>query len=159
MTPEQHNKYVGIAHLVYGGFYLLFSSLFMLLFLTMFVSSMPNGNEGAGLPFIVVFWLFFAFFFLAFTIPSFVAGYGLLRHKRWAKTAAIIGGVLAGMSFPVGTAVCVYTFWFLFSEPGRLLYDRPAFPLPPPPPLWSRTVARSRQEPRYVPPTTPPDWR
>ena len=35
------------------------------------------------------------------------------------------------MSFPIGTAVCAYTFWFLFSEPGKSLYDRPRYALPP----------------------------
>lgn len=158
MTPEQHSKYVGVAHLVYGGVYLLLTLLFMLFFLAMFVSSLPNGNDG-GLGFLLVIWVFFSIFWLAFVIPSFVAGYGLLKHKRWARTAAIVGGVVSGMSFPIGTAVCVYTFWFLFSEPGRRLYDRPAYPLPPPPPLWNRDFAGSRKEPQYIPPSSPPDWR
>jgi len=157
MTPEQHNKYVGVAHLVYAGLYLLFTLLFMLFFLAVFVSSVPNGND-AGLGFFVVFWAFFSIFWLAFIVPSFIAGYGLLKHKKWARTAAIIGGVVSAMSFPIGTAVCVYTFWFLFSEPGRVLYDRPAYPLPPPPPLWSRDFSESSQQ-RYIPPSSPPDWR
>ncbi len=90
-------------------------------------------------------------------VPSIVAGYALLKQRRWAKTAAIIAGVLAAMQFPIGTAVCVYTFWFLFSEPGKVLYEKPTYALPPPPPVWNNQ-SQMRSEDQHLP-RTPPDWR
>lgn len=73
-----------------------------------------------------------------FTIPSVVAAYALLKRRRWAKVAGIVGGATAAMSFPFGTAVAVYTFWFLFSDAGKALYDG-ARPVPPSPPSeWGR---------------------
>jgi hypothetical protein len=121
-----------------------------------------SSSSGAGDPpafFLVLIWGFFTVFYGVMMTPSFVAGYGLLKRKKWAKTASIVAGVFAGMSFPLGTAVCIYTFWFLFSEPGKVLYDRPAYALPPPPPRWGLETSSSRRQPQYAPPATPPDWR
>jgi hypothetical protein len=103
--------------------------------------------------------MFFAVIYGAMTIPSILAGFGLLRRRKWAKTASIVAGVLSGMSFPLGTAVCIYTFWFLFSEPGKTLYDRPVYGLPPPPPRWGAGGSTGQREAQYIPPAKPPDWR
>ena len=101
-------------------------------------------------------WVFMGGFYGLMTLPSLVAGYGLLKRKPWARTAAIIGGVTAAMSFPIGTAVCAYTFWFLFSEPGKLLYDKQQYTLPLPGGL---PVSAQQRRDQYLPPPTPPDWR
>jgi hypothetical protein len=158
LTPEEHNKYLGISHLVYGGLFLLFAFL-MLLFFTGMISMMPGGSEGPPMFFFVFMWLFFAVIYGAMTVPSLIAGYGLLKRKKWAKTASIIAGVLAAMSFPIGTAVCVYTFWFLFSEPGKVLYDKPAYSLLPERQASAARGATPQRENEYVPPQSPPDWR
>ena len=58
------------------------------------------------------------------TIPSFVAGYAFLKRKSWAKIAGIVACALSALRIPFGTAVSIYTFWFLFSTPGKILYDQ-----------------------------------
>jgi hypothetical protein len=90
--------------------------------------------------------------------PSFLAGYALLKRKRWAKTMGIIAAILAGLNFPFGSALCVYTLWFLFGESGRFLYHKAAYALPPGDASWARKTGR-QLEPEYVPPSAPPDWR
>jgi hypothetical protein len=158
-TPEQHNKYLGISHLVFGGLHLLMGIGFSLLFFVMF-RTMPQG-PGQGDPppdwFFIVFPLFFLMIYGVMSLPPLIAGYALLKRKSWAKIAAIIGGVLAAMQFPIGTAVCVYTFWFLFSDPGKILYDKTTSALPPAPPVFGG--AQAAREYQYVPSRTPPDWR
>ena len=160
MTPEQHNKYLGAAHLIHGGLFLLMviGILGMMTAMFFFTPSGP-GNAPPPAAFIGVMWVFMGAFYGLMLLPSFIAGYALLKRKRWAKVAAIIGGVTAAMSFPIGTAVCAYTFWFLFSEPGKFLYDRPQAALPPQSLNWQAAASHSQREPQYVPPTTPPDWR
>jgi len=74
------------------------------------------------------------------TIPSVFAAFAFLRRRSWAKVAGIIAAVSISMSFPLGTAIAAYTFWFLFSESGKQLYDgvsRKAPTIPPPPPTWA----------------------
>src|SRR5215470_6383608 len=130
MTPEQHNKYLGLSHLSYAAFQLMMGLVFGAFFLFMFTSIPDRGPDPPPAFMGVFFGLFFFGFYGLMTVPSIVAGIALLKQKRWAKIAAIIGGVLSGMQFPIGTAVCIYTFWFLFSDPGKALYDRPSNLLP-----------------------------
>jgi hypothetical protein len=158
MTPEKHNKYLAWSHLAHGGFQLLIMSFMMLMFGLMFgaVGRQPGG-DGPPAGFFLVFMLFALVFNLIFALPSFIAAYGFLKRKPWAKTAGIVGGVMAAMNFPIGTAVCVYTFWFLFSDPGKVLYDQPAYALPPAPPLWAAEAAAQRT--REYASSKPPDWR
>ena len=58
--------------------------------------------------------------------PVVLAGYALLKRKRWAKTMGLIAAIVAGLNFPLGSALCVYTLWFLFGESGRFLYHKAA---------------------------------
>ena len=158
-TPEQHNKYLGWAHLAHGGLFLLFV-VAMLAFMTVMFRTMPGPPEGPPPAFIGMMWVFMLGFYGLMLVPNLIAGYALLKQKPWAKIAAIIGGVTSAMSFPIGTAVTAYTFWFLFSEPGKSIYDRARHALPPPSATWySQTVQSEEREKQYVPPSNPPDWR
>jgi hypothetical protein len=160
MTPEQHNKYVGIAHLAYAGFYCLLIFA-MLGFMGLMFSTMPPPRDAGEPPswFFAVVFGFMAVFYSLLITPSILAGYALLKRKSWAKGISIAAAVLAAMFFPIGTAVAVYTFWFVFSEPGRLLYAKRLPGLPPAPPTWSNAIETQLNEPRYAPPSNPPDWR
>lgn len=159
MTPEKHNKYLAYSHLAYGVFYLLLMVV-VLGFIWVILSLEPDPP-----PFIFI--LFFSLFILGINgviaLPSFVAGYGLLKRKPWAKTWAIVSGVLAAMQFPVGTAVCIYTFCLLFSNKGRQLFEGNNYALPPGRQPWAyeswNYEAQRQREGQFTPPPSPPDWR
>jgi hypothetical protein len=167
MTPEEHNKTLGTLHLVYGGFQALVTLMVVGLFLFMagIVSRAPGGDPEAGL-FITVLSII-VLFSLVFTIPSFVAGYGLRKRKSWAKLWGMIAGVFAGMSFPLGTALCVYSIWFLIGDGGRELYaESSARPArrenlygAPEPAGWAAQYASREREYADAPPRQPPNWR
>jgi hypothetical protein len=162
-TSEQHNKYLAWAHLAYGtlsavftlGFLLMFGSVFV------FVARAPLENSAPPPPpaFFFIFLLFFGVFYAALALPSFVAGYALLKRKPWARIASIIAGVVAAMFFPIGTAICVYTLWFLLSEPGKILYDKPAQTLPPSLLFGVNQESINQREFQRDSSVTPPDWR
>ncbi len=60
--------------------------------------------------------------FLVIGIPCLIAGVGLLKKKRWARTVAIIVAILAVTSFPIGTGAGIYTLWVLTrTETDQLL--------------------------------------
>ena len=159
MTPEQHNKYLGLVHLVYAALHSLMGVVLGVMMVVMF-STMPASPEGNPPPltFIIVMACFFLVFSVGWSIPSIVAAYALLKRRRWAKTASIVAGVFAAPQMPIGTAVSVYTFWFAFGEPGRLLYDQPAKSLLALP-SEDRAGINQGAEHEYFPPATPPDWR
>jgi hypothetical protein len=123
-TNEEHNKYLAYSHLGYAAFQLLMMLMMLLFFFIMFAGVAANDTSGefpAG--FVAAILIFVGLFQLILTAPSAIAGYGLLKRKQWAKTWGIIAGVMAAMSFPLGTAVCVYTFWFLFGASGKDFYS------------------------------------
>ena len=92
----------------------------------------------------------------------------MLKRKRWARVMGIIAACFEALSMPFGTALAVYTMWFLFGQgenfhrggnafapqdwrgslPGGSAYD------------WEtqRTSQPSRSR-DYAPPPQPPDWR
>jgi hypothetical protein len=50
------------------------------------------------------------------------AGWGLMERKPWARTLAIVLGVLALFKFPLGTALGVYTLWTLAPAQSEMEY-------------------------------------
>lgn len=141
MTLQDHNRVIGIMHIVWGAF----NGLIMLLLVPFFLIFMgvigSDPKAPAGLE---VIFGFLGFFFLVLAlviaIPSFVAGYAMLKRKSWAKIAGIISACLCALNFPFGTALCVYTLWFVLGE-GQNIYG-------------ALGAARSDYAPRL-----PPDWR
>ena len=81
--------------------------------------------------------------FSLLTVPSVIAGYGLLKQKSWARTSGLIAGALATTSAPFGILLCIYTLWFLLGEGGKEMYD-------------NRRQVRAGH---YVPPREMPNWR
>lgn len=165
MTPQDHNKALGISHLAYGGFHLLLLALGSIFFL--FILAVPHrGGEEVGV--FMSFMLILMAFGMLFTLPSLIAGYALLKRKDWARTAAIVAGILAMPSFPYGTALGVYTLWFMFDNAGKDLYanlsawsdqQQSALPGARVAGDWARGAAKKEREREYVPPPRMPDWR
>jgi len=161
MTPEEHNKYLGIAHVVYGVLHILLAVVTGAFVLGMMGMMTFNGGRGSGPPpaLMAVFLAFVIVINVLLAVPSFIAGYAFLKRKSWAKIAGIIAAALSALRIPFGTAVSIYTFWFLFSTPGRVLYDNMALALPPAPPGDWSAAEQARRTESYVPPASPPDWR
>jgi hypothetical protein len=126
VTNEQHNRYIGYAFLAYGGFQLLMLLFIGIMLFAMFSLPGRPGAPGPPMEFLGFFFGFMLLFQLAFTAPSFIASYGLLKKKSWARIASIIAGVMAAMSVPFGTAACVYALWFFFSDNWKEVYPEKA---------------------------------
>jgi hypothetical protein len=61
-----------------------------------------------------------------------LTGLALRRRRTWARLVAMGLAVLNLFFLPVGTALAVYAFWVLLSEPTRRLFD-PALQASEPP--------------------------
>ena len=137
MTPDQHNKYVGISHLAYAGLQLLVLA-FAMVFIGMITQVDRQRSTGdEPFPWFLPIMAIAMLLNIVLAIPPIIAGYALLKRRPWAKMAGIVGGAVGVMNFPLGWALAAYTFWFLFSDVGRQIYDkdfRASLPPPPPPP-------------------------
>lgn len=165
MTPEQHNKYIAYSNIAYGGLFAFFI-LLMMGFMWAMITLTPGGPGGPPPIGVMIFMtLFMGVIYGSMIIPSFVAGWALLKRKKWAKVAAIIAAVVAGASFPFGTAVCVYTLWFVFSDQGKNFFNQSnQYALPPGRQTWAnenwqQSDPQRQPENQYQPPPAPPDWR
>jgi hypothetical protein len=126
MTSEQHNKYLAYSFFAYAGFQ-VFWLLLMAAWMYFVFMVLPPGRPGGPefpMAFFGVFVALMAVFQMIFTAPSLIAGYGLLKQKKWGRIAGIVGGITAAMSVPIGTAVCVYAMWFLLGDKGKEFYEK-----------------------------------
>jgi hypothetical protein len=56
------------------------------------------------------------------TIPSLIAGYGLLMKRPWARIWVLVAAIVNLPSMPFGTGVGVYAIWFFVqNEKGHAL--------------------------------------
>ncbi|HVG30269.1 MAG TPA: hypothetical protein VM864_11255 [Pyrinomonadaceae bacterium] len=169
MTTDEHNKTLGILHLVYGGLNALLLTVAALVSLP--VINVLINEPGRSAPPFTFFLLAVGgglLFALLLFIPALVAGFGLLKRRGWARTAGIVAAILMALNLPFGTALAIYSFWFLSGRRGAQLYEgesarfaRYALGDAPPQPV-SEWVEQERQRERervYVPPAQPPDWR
>lgn len=165
MTNEEHNKYIAYAFFGHAGFQLLMLLFMAAMFALMFP---PLGPGDPGLPpaFLGFMIAFMTVFQMIFIIPSVVAGYGLLKHKSWARIASIIAGVVAAMSVPFGTAACVYALWFFLGDNWKEVYPDKAeqFRSRPREIAYGvesqRTAYREEETMKETfDPYQPPDWR
>lgn len=161
MTPSGHNRTLGLLHLLYGVFCIALIIVVTFLISGTIDAMAVSRGPGDAVPVATVAALIVGGVFVSLVLitPSFIAGFALLKRKQWARRIGIIAGVLAGLTFPFGTLLCVYTLWFLFGEKGKFLYHKAAYALPPTPEPRRRLKKLLRASEPYVPPTTPPDWR
>jgi hypothetical protein len=56
-------------------------------------------------------------------VCGFIAGWGLLQRKSWARMVAIVLAFISLFNIPFGTALGVYTLWALLPSQSRQEYD------------------------------------
>lgn len=166
MSPRDHNKTLGVMHLIFGG-------MNAMALLANFGFIHRGGVAGllgsfkpaaslrfrpeADLGLLVI-------FLLLFSVPPLMAGYGMLKRKSWAQGAGVIAAIAASLNPPLGTALCVYALWFLFGE-GKHFYDsRDEEGLRAAARGASfyedeERKARGNGQAGYEPPNQPPNWR
>jgi hypothetical protein len=111
---ESHKRILGIIYIVSAAFQALIALFLNILFATIFSLVMDRADqEDAAIMELVgklLEWLP-SIIILFFAIPSLIAGVGLLNKKPWALILALILGCFKLFSFPIGTAIGVYTIW------------------------------------------------
>lgn len=143
MTAKDHNKLLGIFHLVQGGLQafggLLVGLIYGIIGLGIGVNA-KNSEEEFIATFIVILALIIAPLVLIFAGINLMAGYKMLKEKSGARTWGIAASILSLLSFPIGTALGVYGLWFLFGEEGKNHYlgnsSYAPQSFPPPPNNW-----------------------
>ena len=125
---ESHKKVLGILFVVFASFQLL-----VMLFLGMFLSTIfafaISQAEPKDVPILQMVMNIVryipALVIIFLSLPALIAGIGLLAKQKWAMILALIIGCLNIFSFPVGTAIGIYTIW-VYAEEHRQSKVSPA---------------------------------
>jgi hypothetical protein len=117
MTAQDHNKTLAILYSLIGGA----SSLFFIWGpLSLILGKQKGFSLDDGLNrFLLVMWVIL----LLFSLLTLSTAVGMFRRRAWARKSAMIMSVLVVWWFPLGTALGVYTWWFLHSEGSKQLYS------------------------------------
>ncbi len=122
----QHVRILAWLFVVFGA---LFTFIGMVLAFIIAGSGMISGDRTAMLVTGSVGTILMIVLFLL-AVPNFIAAWGLFRFRPWARVLAIILAVLHIFSFPLGTALAIYTLWVLLNAETQPLFN-PAAALPP----------------------------
>ncbi len=118
---EGHVKALGVIYIVIG---IGAALLGLFLFGVITAGGVISGDRTAMLATGIVGTALGAFF-LILSLPSFIAGVGLLKFRNWARVLAIILGALHLLGFPIGTAIGVYTLYILLNDQTTPLFTAP----------------------------------
>jgi hypothetical protein len=130
---ERHIKLLGVLNIVWGAIGAL-TGLFLLILLGGafgFVGTVLHETETtiawpliAGIGGVVAGAI--TIFLLIISVPSIVAGIGLLNFRPWARIVGIVISALHLFNIPFGTALGIYGLWVLISRESESYFIHPA---------------------------------
>ena len=112
---EQHFKIVAILQFVMGGLAALGGiALFVLIFGAGAVSGDRDAMLATGTCATIA-----GGFLLVLSLPSLLAGWGLLKRREWARILTIVLSVLHLFNVPIGTVIGGYSLWALLQPDAK----------------------------------------
>jgi hypothetical protein len=119
---QDHIKIIGILWIVFGCFSLLgAAAIFMILFGVSFLPDIDTIAPGI----LRVAAVLISGFLALIGVPKIIGGWGLLKHKEWARIVVLIVSFLSLMSVPFGTALGIYSIVILFNKDAIALFQKP----------------------------------
>lgn len=125
---ETHKRILGILYIISGSLHILFMFFLSALFsvLLPFIFEHAKLDEQWVLLYIVPFVQIIAIItVILFALPSIIGGIAILNKKKWSLTLVLVLGCFKLFSFPIGTAIGIYTIW-VYSEDHKHRISNPA---------------------------------
>jgi hypothetical protein len=119
---DQHVRVVAILNIVFGAIGILFALGFLVFFGGLAAVANAEDSDTGGPMVLGLIGGLVSFFVAIFSIPSIIAGYGLLHYRPWAHTLTIVISILNLINVPLGTALGVYGLWVLFNKDTKPLF-------------------------------------
>jgi hypothetical protein len=120
---EKHVSLISILWIIYGAIGLLFG--FAVSLILFGISFIPHQWEiGPGILRLIAWGI--SFFFLILALPQIIGGIGLMKRKEWARILVLVISFFHLMSFPLGTALGIYSFVILLKDETVKLFQHPA---------------------------------
>jgi len=119
---KDHIKVIGILWIIIGAFYLCLATFALLVFFG--VAQIPNVEDvNPNTLRLIGIIASSVLGFLA--LPQIIGGWGLIRHKEWARILILVVSFLSLFHVPFGTALAVYSMIILFNPETVRLFQQP----------------------------------
>ncbi|MGH9671652.1 MAG: hypothetical protein ACRD44_00590 [Bryobacteraceae bacterium] len=125
---EKHVRILGILHIVSGSLWLLAAVILLAIFggVAGLVGAFADEPDAmVAVPILAIVAAVVTLALVMFSVPSIVAGIGLLNHRYWAKILTIALSVVRLFDVPLGTALGVYGFWVLLTPESDSVFRTP----------------------------------
>lgn len=110
MSPPEHNKTLGLIHGLLGA----------LVLVGLIVAAV---FEVRGRPSDAAERLAWVLYVLPLPALQMLTALGIFTRRRWGRILALTFAVFYVWIFPLGTLLAIYTWYVLFGETGRQMYD------------------------------------
>ncbi|HEX9649013.1 MAG TPA: hypothetical protein VGA21_00515 [Cyclobacteriaceae bacterium] len=114
---DSHKKILGILYLVWGTLSLLIMFAMSIFFSFVMLNTTHHelGSLEIGLVKTIV-TVVCGFIIIIISLPSIIGGLGMIFNQKWAFILILIAGIFSLISFPMGTAIGIYTLWVYFKD-------------------------------------------
>ncbi|HTA72119.1 MAG TPA: hypothetical protein VK776_27740 [Bryobacteraceae bacterium] len=113
---ESHVKFLGLMHILVGGF----GGLGSIIFFGLFAGPTTASAYGPLIGYTVTGWMALL---LILMLPTIALGVGLLNYRPWARSIGTVIAIIELLNFPLGTVLGVYALWVLMSPETDPLFS------------------------------------
>ena len=124
---EKHVQVLGILFIVFGAMGLMAGSIVFMIFISAGVISGVFSDIFAATFITTTIGLILTAILTVSSLPLILAGWGILRHKNWARILGLVFGVLILFEVPLGTALGIYALWTLLNDETVKLFEPAKF--------------------------------
>jgi hypothetical protein len=120
---QSHLRTLGVLWMIVGAITLIPAFVLMSLSSLHVVPPFPEEVAHVLGPLSPLLFMIIGSIFLFIGAAELLVGWGLMQRQPWARTGAIVVGVLALIHPPFGTLLGIYTLWVLLSRNADVEYQ------------------------------------
>ena len=117
-----HVQIVGWLNIVANSIFLLLGICGFVFFVGIGIFAAADSGDAVALPILSLVGIVGLIFFAVVGLPGLLAGYGLLKQKKWGQILGIVVGILSLFNIPIGTAIGGYTLFVLFQDSANAYF-------------------------------------
>jgi len=124
---RDHVKILGILHIVFGSLGILGAVVVLLIFggiagIVGVSADTAEADRATGMAVLGGIGVVVFIVIVVLSVPSLIAGIGLLKYKPWARILTIVLSALDLVHVPVGTALGIYGLYVLLNQQTEALF-------------------------------------
>ena len=123
---DTHVRVLAVLHIVMGGIGIVIGLGCLLLFggIAGIVGVAGEPDALVAIPILSLIGGAVFVILLILSLPSIIAGIGLLKYRPWARILTIVLSAIDLLNVPIGTAIGIYGLWVLLSRETEPLFQR-----------------------------------